>query len=185
MAMTEHRGQSGTQRNRSWRQWSKLTTLRKMDHEGLYSSARMVMNDGPVTSLFWNKREPRVCAGRRGLHVESLRRLTDHWTHNEVIPSRRVTPVELIILCLTDTAGMMAWVPWLQFLYQPLDVSVAPVVSLESGLWPEKRERGEKRGGLQLKQGCKEKKSSSRRRRFSNISAGFTTLPGSSQPHPN
>lgn len=135
-----------------------------------------------LRACFGTRQNRGFCAGRRGLHVESLQRLTDHWTHNEVIPSTRVTPVELIILCLTDTAGMMAWVPQLQFLYRPLDVSVAPVVSLESGLRPEKRERGEKRGGLQLQQGCKVKKSSSRRQRFRNISAGFTTLPGSSQP---
>lgn len=75
MAITEHRGRFGTQRKWSWRQWSNLTTLRKMDLEGLYSSAWVVMNDGHVTSLFWNKREPRVCAGRHGLHVESLQRV--------------------------------------------------------------------------------------------------------------
>lgn len=60
----------------------------------------------------------------------------DHWTHNEVIPSSGVTPVELIILYLTDlrsTAGMLAWALQLQFPQWPLDVSVAPVVSVLSG----------------------------------------------------
>lgn len=57
------------------------------------------MNDGHVMSLFWNKGEPGACAGRHGLHAESLHRLTDHWTHNEVIPSSRTIPVELIMLC--------------------------------------------------------------------------------------
>lgn len=60
------------------------------------------MNDGHVMSLFWNEREPRVCTGRRGIRVESLQRLTDQWTYNEVIPSSRVISVDLIILYLTD-----------------------------------------------------------------------------------
>ena len=36
MALTGHRGQFSTKRNWSWRQWSELTTLGKMDLEGLY-----------------------------------------------------------------------------------------------------------------------------------------------------
>lgn len=77
------------------------------------------MNDGHVMSLFWNKGESGACAGRHGLHAESLHRLTDHWTHNEVIPSSRTIPVELIISCLTDLLSivrMLAWTLQLRFL---------------------------------------------------------------------
>lgn len=83
----------------------------------------------------------------------------DHWTHNEVIPSSGVPPVELIILYLTDlrsTAGMLAWALQLQFHRWPLDVSVAPVVSLLSGFVACGERKGKKGGGQQLKHRYKE-----------------------------
>lgn len=83
----------------------------------------------------------------------------DHWTPNEVIPSSGVTPVELIILYLTDlrsTAGILAWALWLQFPQWPLGVSVAPVVSLLSGFAACEGRNGRKGGGQQLKNHYKE-----------------------------